>query len=36
MTPKHAQLQVFIQVDITDGKKINPAMNNYISLVVVL
>ena len=36
MAPKHAQLQIFIQANSTEGKKLKPVKNDHIWLVVVL
>ena len=36
MAPKHAQLQIFIQVNITMGKNESTAKNDRIWLVVIL
>ena len=36
MAPKHIQLQIFIQADITIGKNLKPEKNNHIWLVMVI
>ena len=36
MAPKHAQLQIFIQANVTMGKNESPAKNDHIWLVVIL
>ena len=36
MTPKHTQLQIFIQANITGGKKKKPANDNHIWLAAIL